>query len=295
VPAGVFFVAQKLTTGSFLPNPVLQENSFALSLFSPLLLLLKVLQVSYWLFIAQFRFIISIFIAIAYIKYRSEVELKEILLFKIMVLFFIIPFIVIFFMARYILPILPFFYIIGAASITSIFNNRNIRLSIAAACIVSFSLLLTGKSKEYRNYEVNMQYIDIVNIYREAGKHLEDRAMTGKVFAPWPLDEIYCKPHLGYVTKPVSMAQDVFDADILIYSRHSDYHASRYLEQVISLNHLKPCRKIEQKGKLIELYCLNDDDKKNIMKNKVFYHAEAPSPALPMTNYLIKIRDYFGE
>jgi len=110
----IFFVIQKIATGMFLPNPYFNSHPFFM-----------ITGESFkWVLYDQNRIILSCAILANFAIHKKVTWKKQFTLFLMILLFFIGTYSFIYFLPRYILSTLPFFCILGAYSIVSLFKRK---------------------------------------------------------------------------------------------------------------------------------------------------------------------------
>jgi 4-amino-4-deoxy-L-arabinose transferase-like glycosyltransferase len=253
-PLALFFAAQKLATGSFLPNPYFSGNAFAT--FTPMSLLLKGGFAVWSIFIAQFRFVPTLAIIAGLFVRRREVWRRELLLFGLIAVFFAGAFTAIYFIPRYSLPVLPYLAITAAASIFALCRSARVGWGATAVCALLFMLAMHGNRKGYNSFETNMEYLDVVWAYQQAGEYLERNYPDTPVYAPWPLGVAYGAPYLGYISKPLAMAPSPEKAGVAVFTEQSELSRQRFLDEYIRRNSLRPLRVFERHGKSTSVFLL---------------------------------------
>jgi len=264
VPLAIFFAVQKVATGSLLPNPYFNANDFAT--FSPSSLLLKGGFTIYTVFFAQFRFLLILAIIAGIIVCRQEIFRPELLLFGFIAIFFIGTFAVIYFLPRYSIPLLPYLSITAAAALFSLCKNIKSAWMATTFCLLLFMLamhgdsvlrkLMPGKSSRVVNFETNMDYLDVVWTYQQAGAYLERNFSHTPIFAPWPLSQAYNSPYLGYISRPLRMVPNPETAQVIVFSEQSKESELLLLDKIIKVNGLKPLQVYAKHGKSTSIYLL---------------------------------------
>jgi Dolichyl-phosphate-mannose-protein mannosyltransferase len=254
----VFFALQKIFTGMILPNGYFSSHNFFELSFGALSH--KLTDVLSWTFITQGRWTLSAVLLLGFTVYRKIMIRKEYVLFGSLFFFFIGTYSCIYFLPRYILPILPYFFIMSAAAIFSLFSYKKIFV-VMVLSIMAISINRTyGYSTGYGNYEEDMQYADVVLTHKAACAFVEANFPDEKILASWPLVADLQYPFLGYVKHPLKATSNPNEGyDVLVYTRQSDMYSAKALENIIlnSIVNKGPLvleKKFVRNGKSVEIY-----------------------------------------
>ena len=255
----VFFLLQKITTGSFLPNQYFDSHSlfeFKMNGLSVMLLIkIKLKIAAKWLFLEQNRFIVLLLIIVHVLKNRRQAFKKEYVLFATMIIFFIAAYTLIFFLYRYLMPVLPYYFIMGAAAIVSLFSYRKLYYPVTLSVLICFMLQMHGHDEWGGSNEKDMQYRDVVLTHKDAGAYIERNFSDRRVLTVWPFTNTLTEPYLGYVTKSISVTENPKDNfDILVYTQQADKASADALGKVISDQRLRLQKVFYRNGKLTEIY-----------------------------------------
>ncbi len=241
---GSFFIIQKIVTGVLLPNPYFNTHAF----------LIPSSQSLNWVFYSRGRIILTLLILCISIVNIKIFWIKEFALFLLIVLIFVGTYCFVYFLPRYILPTLPYFYIFGAYAIVSLFNSTKVQLLLVAIIITLFISQFHGTGKHYGSFETDMQYVDIVTTHKAACKYVEETYPQKTVLALWPLSEAMTKPYLGYVDKPSKIASLNNKAyDIILYTPQGE-PKNQELKKIIQQQNAILDKKFEKNGKCVEVY-----------------------------------------
>jgi 4-amino-4-deoxy-L-arabinose transferase-like glycosyltransferase len=98
---------------------------------------------------------------------------------------------------RYLLPVLPFFYLIGVALVMRLprFPARLI-LAAAAACFV-WAWFINPPCPF--PFEDNLAYADFIRLHEQAAHFLETQPGQPRILTAWPATDELARPFLGYV------------------------------------------------------------------------------------------------
>lgn len=254
----IFFALQRIFTGMILPNGYFSSHNFFELSFGALSH--KIIKVFRWTFINQDRWILSALLLIGFTVHRGKVLRKEYILFGLLFLFFIGAFSFIYFLPRYILPILPYFCIMSASAIFSLFSYKKIYVIITFLLAATFIYRAYGCGTGYGNYEEDMQYADVVLTHEAACAFIEANFPDKRILAPWPLVTDLQQPFLGYVKHPLRAISNPNERyDVLVYTRQSDMYSAKVLENIILNNivnngPLLLYRRFVRNGKSVEIY-----------------------------------------
>ena len=190
--------------------------------------------------------------------FRKAAWKKEFTLFVMIILFYVLAFSVIFFMTRYILPLLPYLCVMAAGAVVALVKSKKLQWLVASLVLTAFCLEMYGHDKGYGNFDDNMQYLDMVSIHREACNYVRAEFPDKRVLTLWPVSQALSEPHLGYVDKPVTVVPAESDFDLVIYVNHGNSNCagcdSIGLAKVIAQEGLILHRRIEKNGKWLEVY-----------------------------------------
>jgi hypothetical protein len=104
---------------------------------------------------------------------------------------------------RYLMPVLPLFYIAAAAAFSALTKRRQ-RIATAAL----FTGLTAGM---FINpifpfpFENNAAFIDFVELQRSAAGYIEAHYPASTVTSAWPFPDALRRPEFGYVTQPIGV------------------------------------------------------------------------------------------
>jgi hypothetical protein len=111
---------------------------------------------------------------------------------------------------RYLMPVLPLFYIAVAAALTTIKTHlrRFALLAMSAGLIVS---LFLPPFFPYP-FENNLAVVDFVRLQAEAARLIETQLPDRTVASAWPFPDALRRPEFGYVSRPIAVkGLDNFD------------------------------------------------------------------------------------
>ena len=219
--SAAFALVQKAVTGKFFFIFDYEfEPMFDLGLQSSLL---QAAKISRWIFVAQFRWVLSAAIVLDLMTNVEARRRRDLLLFALVVLASGYAFSVIFYTSRYVIPVFPFFYALGAVSLMSL--ARKPRLQWATGTVaVGLTLWSLGRDPYRGIGENNLQYIGIVRMHQAAAREVESRYAASRIVSAWPTAAQLSQPVLGYVTSPLRVVwfggtTDLAEAEMAIVAR----------------------------------------------------------------------------
>jgi|GEM_PF-4865815 len=253
---GVFFVLQKMTTGHFFCNPYFESNpALKLSISE---IFVQFVWVSNWTLLMQHRWILILSIVLAVVVHRRAAWKKEYTLFIMIMVFFVCAFSFLFFMTRYIQPVLPYLCIMSAASMTLLVKNFKLQMIVTVIVLAVFGTKYYENDRGYNCYDDNMQYMDIVNVNKDICMHMQSEFEGERILTIWPVYQALREPYLGYVEEPfevVSLNQvsDIGDFDVLVFVENPGC-GSDQLKVLIEREKMVLHRRFTRNGKPAEIY-----------------------------------------
>ncbi len=195
VMIGAFFVLQKITAGKFffIYGPGLH---FELLQLTSAVALARASEITWWIFIHQYRFLLTSAIALSLIIKRDF--RSEFLLFLLICLFCGYSFSALYFLPRYILPVLPFFYLVSAWALLNVFRSLTGKL-LAAVTSVAWMIFSLFTQPFTGNAEFSLRYLDAVRANQEMAEFIEVAFPRAQILTLWPHDMELNFPSMGYV------------------------------------------------------------------------------------------------
>ncbi len=120
---------------------------------------------------------------------------------------------------RYLLPLYPFFYIAGAASINKNLKKYAFIVIIIILALFAFSWYGTREGQPGYLLEDNMEYRDAIIVHKEMAEYLEKNYPNSIILTQWPMVNQLRYPEDGFVNKPLT----VIDADHYQSSNIGDF------------------------------------------------------------------------
>lgn len=191
----------------------------------------KAARITHWIFVAQFRWLMTLAIALNLATSAEARRRPELLLFALVTVTSGYAFSVLFYMPRYVLPVLPFLYSLGAISLLALARTPVRQLTTGA---VAMALTLWSLFRDpYRGHgEDNLQYLGIVRLHQAAASEVATRYADTRIVSAWPIAAELSDPLLGYVQAPLRVRwftgpADIAEADMAIISRPANDVAVR--------------------------------------------------------------------
>lgn len=215
---GAFVVVQRITTGHFVAI-----YPFEFELFDPTAAAVRHQfdLITEWIFVNQFRWMLSLVIVVDLVwsGIRSR---REIWLFGLVVALSGYSFSALYFLPRYLLPVLPFFYILAAGSVMRVARAQPVRIAAGTAAVGAMAWSLSVQPF-WGNAEFNMRYLDVVHAHEDMVRYIEANAPNALVVTAWPHTHELEQPVLGYVDRPLrttnyTTPSDVDGADFILVS-----------------------------------------------------------------------------
>lgn len=187
---------------------------------------------------------------------------------------------------RYLLPVLPLFFIAASAGIERLRPGQRWGAILAMFAGLATSLFVNPWFWPFP-YENNLAIVDFTSLHQQTAQYVEQHLDSAKIATPWPLSAELQNPRLGYVNRPHwvlesrdltpralrALPADQIDAFIwyskdwdpprnLIHQRLFRYVALKYLdyqepassEDVQKILKMRLVWQIEQGGQRVELY-----------------------------------------
>jgi 4-amino-4-deoxy-L-arabinose transferase-like glycosyltransferase len=187
---------------------------------------------------------------------------------------------------RYLLPVMPLFYLAAVALVMRLPRvTARLLLAAVAACFVWAWFI----NPPYPfPWEDNLAYADFIRLHQQAAHILETQPGQPRILTAWPATDEINKPSLGYVRKPlrvvpvqgfapqnfVNAPPESFDL-LYLYSRrweppgnwmarspgwlrlqgrYFDYHPQVAADVLVAQYHLRLLAEIEHRGQWVRIY-----------------------------------------
>lgn len=228
---GAFIVLQKVVTGRFFY--IYDFDTDALFEFRLGVAARQAAEITRWLFVSQFRWVLTLAIVVHLLVSAEARRRLELRLFALVAVASGYVFSVLFYMPRYLLPVLPFFYALGAASVMGLARGGRRQLAAMAASLgITIWSLATDP---YRGHgEDNMRYVGIVRMHQAAAADVSARYSNARILSAWPVAAELSDPLLGFVRDALRVKwfagpHDLADADVAVVSDPANDQAAELL------------------------------------------------------------------
>jgi hypothetical protein len=201
---GLYYALQRLTTGRFFMD--FAQLGEPAGFFLPHLAMAQFRPVTRWLFSEQLRWIISALIVANLAVNRAARRRPELLLFSLIAIGSGYAFCGLYFLPRYLLPVAPYLFVLGAGALVELFPERVVHLPLAAALLAVMIVRLPG-SERPGNREWDMGYLQAVRTYQDAAAYLDAHHRGRRIATTWPLEAYLRGPELGYVARPLDVVR----------------------------------------------------------------------------------------
>ncbi len=231
---GIWLLVLHRATGYWLGNPGFAHYNVGYSL-QPLRMLLTFTRRFYYLFVAELRFVGT---AILLLTLRSlrPIFAKESWRTVLLVAAANIVLVSVFGGAeleRYLLPVLPLFYIAVAIAITRV--RKPFAISTIALLTLGLAANLFWNPIYPFPYENNLAMVDFVRLQQSAAEFAERNLSGSRIATAWPYTAALRSPDYGFVTRHLrtlettdfhyrsiaAIARDKFDV-LIVYTREWD-------------------------------------------------------------------------
>jgi len=228
----LFILYQKITSGYFLSE--FHVSYFQISLQKFLFLIFSTLGL-FFICLSLWEVLLLFFKS----KKPEIMIWKNELTLLIIIVFIYGNFLSMAYMPRYALPLLPIIAIFFSIIVSVIFDK--LRYIILVGILFLFIANWYGYDCKVGSCEVNMEYVDVINVHRDATRYIESNFQNSIVLTTWPLSVELNNPELHYVKTSIRSIDfrcvpdfnindptlskckpqpDLKDADIILYSPH---------------------------------------------------------------------------
>ena len=197
----IWMVVLHRATGYWLGNPGFEHYNVDYSV-HPVRIVFTALRRVYYLLFAEFRWIgtlVVLLTARTVWRYRSDKWAVTGLVFAAQFLLVII------FggaaLERYLLPVLPVYYIVVSLALWA--ATKRWRIACTVALIVGLGLNIFWNPPYPFPYENNFAMVDFVHLQAVAAQFLESQLPNSNVATAWPYTGALSRPEYGYVERPM--------------------------------------------------------------------------------------------
>jgi len=256
---GLFAAWQRLMTGHFFF--IYDPSHFDIALFqlTPEVVAAQLGDVTRMLFVEQGRWVLTAAIVINLVLHASARRRPELRLFALIVLFSGYSFAALFYLPRYLLPVLPYVYLLGAWSLMELVRPPAWRTPVLLL-VVAFMVVSLATQPFTRNAEFNPRYLDVVRTHRAMTEHIAAEFPDARVLTAWPHTSQLIDPHLGYVTRGLRDVWSVRqrhpgdDADLILVSPTPSTEGMAELRAFVVSNGWRLVKRVENAPVVSELY-----------------------------------------
>jgi hypothetical protein len=198
--AGWLFVLHR-ATGYWMGNPGFEHYNIGYSL-QPVRVVITILRRGYYLFFAEFRWVGLVTILLAWKRLWA---LRSPAWSAIGVVCAANLALVTFFggaaLERYLLPVLPFFYVL--VSVALVLLPRWQRLSVATALFAGLAVSIFWNPPYPFPFENNYAMVDFVELQKAAADYMENHLPHQRIATAWPYTSALRNRDFGYVHRPL--------------------------------------------------------------------------------------------
>jgi hypothetical protein len=197
---GTFIVTQKAVTGNAFFIFDFAFEPFAVTSLGQMAA--QAWDITRWLFVEQHRWVLTLAVVASCAVHPAARRQRSLLMLGLVVLLSGYAFTVMFFIARYLLPVLPFYFILAAAALTSLAGAGTGRkvLAVAAPAFMVWALL---REPPRDVSETNLHYLRSVRLYAAMADTIARRFPNARILTEWPPGNKLESPLLGYVDRPL--------------------------------------------------------------------------------------------
>jgi hypothetical protein len=160
---------------------------------------------------------------------------------------------------RYFLPLMPFYYLLGARAVLVLLPRHRLQPLAYALAIGTLAVLMTTNYRGKRDrpgfeLESNLEYRDLIATHVQAARFLESRHPGALVYTNWPMTDELTEPRFGYVDRPLGVTTHLPSAasELLVY--HSFQSSRPGFLDGLDRSQLRLIARFEQNGKSAEIY-----------------------------------------
>lgn len=125
---------------------------------------------------------------------------------------------------RYLLPVLPIFYIAVAVALTTV--KKPVAVPVIATMFAGLIVCIFWNPPYPFPYENNYAMVNFVELQQAAGDYASEHLAGKTVATAWPFSAALRNPDFGYVTKPIRVIEtNDFHADSIRAAKPADFDA----------------------------------------------------------------------
>lgn len=166
---------------------------------------------------------------------------------------------------RHIMLVMPFI-MISYSGVIYRMRFAYVFTAIAGAIMI-FNFVGASSSACGCELEMNMEYMDMVNVHQDAVQFLEKSYPNAVILTTWPMVAELTEPSLGYVKEPLEAyspynhhikGYDVHDPsldyDVIVYAEQSNVYQLNVLIEIMRNHSVNEIKKFERNGKKVTVY-----------------------------------------
>jgi hypothetical protein len=246
-----FFVWQRWASGSWFPNPWLNTHPPGPGTLGAILE--QALLVLWSTFVWQYRWPLVLLIAVSMVWGPRQGLRREQLFFVLIAAAYVLPFCFIFYMTRYVLPVMPWLSLAAVGALLALVRRSWQRWALVGVLLAAFiSQYYPHHNTGYYNYDDNMEYLDIIAINRQASQYVEENFPDGRILATWPFSFLLKQPFQGYVRRPLQVVEPGEPFDVMLYVDLPEGHSP--LRGLVAGGQVTLERAFTQNGKRLHIY-----------------------------------------
>lgn len=206
----------------------------------------RILQLYRWVFVEQSRYLLVLLIVLGGCLSSSFRRRREHVLFCLIVLLGVMPYVVVYYLPRYVLLVFPYLCIVAAGALTQSVHHalprgeqhrglqRRARLthglSLLLGVVVTTVMAVSPSIQADSNHEWNGKYADVIRVWHSAYTFIEQRRALSRpptcVYATWPHSQQLTHSKFGHVTQPIPIRglppDSASTCDIILSSQPGD-------------------------------------------------------------------------
>lgn len=197
-----FFIFQKIMTGRFCHMDARPGGKIQIEQMPNILH--GAVSITKWLFLRQERIWFSLLIVLNLALFKTSRWRKEYLIFLLLVCASGYSYVLLQFLPRYLLTILPFFCILAGWSLTRVISSVTLQ-SVFAGILCFFLIRSLTAGPLIGTSEWDMKYPEVIEVHKQMGARVEKDFAGAQIVTSWPLSRQLELPFLGYVRKSLKV------------------------------------------------------------------------------------------
>ena len=209
---GIFVVWQKIVTGSWW---LIYTDPFDSTWFETTIeqIARQAWAIAAWIFLEQWRWLLAAPLFLGLLILPPARRRRELWLFGLIAIFASVPFAFagMLFLPRYLMPVLPLFFVATAWMLRQLLQPLALRAGVASLVLATMTWALFARPFA-GTAELNMRYLDVVRVHQEMASSIERDFSSSRVLTLWPQTRELTVPEFGYVHTPIA----IVDAESLV-------------------------------------------------------------------------------